>query len=163
MTPSTPSPTIRRHSQTGGWVTQTLIPEFLSLITMGRDYDAESSVRCITCCAGCSAPQISQSLRTKFSLLAATSAALCLRQCSRVIAVVVVGPAKAQREMRFAMLSIARRQQQPVSVHSTRSHNFRCHHSNRGVSVLEHCTFSSRAWNNWNRKRHTPSSSPAVS
>lgn len=109
---------------------------------MGRDYDAESSARCITCCAGCSAPQISQSLRTKFSLLAATSAALCLRQCSRVIAVVVVGPAKAQREMRFAMLSIARRQQQPVSVHSTRSHNFRWNHSNRGVSEYSNTALS---------------------
>lgn len=35
MTPSTPSPTIRRHSQTGGWVTQTLIPEFLAPYNYG--------------------------------------------------------------------------------------------------------------------------------
>lgn len=52
------------------------------------DDDAESSVRCITCCAGCSA-QISQSLWIKFSSLAFT-AALCLRQCSRVISLVAV-------------------------------------------------------------------------
>lgn len=35
MTPSTPSPTIRRRSQTGGWVTQTLIPEFLAPYNYG--------------------------------------------------------------------------------------------------------------------------------